>query len=349
MEPTPFRFATPDMFYLLIAVPVLFLVFVIYRNSRSRKLKKFGNHMLLQRLAPEMSAFRAWTKFILINLAFVALVFALARPQFSSKLKDVKRKGVEIIIALDVSNSMMAEDIKPSRIERSKMSIIKLIDKLENDRVGLIVFAGEAYTQLPVTNDFAAAKMFISNINTEMIGKQGTAVGAAIELAMKSFSPQNDKQKALIIISDGENHEDDALEAASNASKNNIIIYTIGMGLAAGSPIPISLGSKDFRKDNEGNVIVTKLNEVLLKQVAAATNGIYVRATAANAGLDMIFDEINKMEKQEFDTKAYAEYNEEYAWFLYLALFFLFTDVFVGYARNIRFSNFRLFKSNFLK
>jgi len=349
MEPTPFRFANPDMFYLLIAIPVLFFVFILYRNWLSKRIKNFASPKLFPRLAPGLSLFRSWLKFIMLNFAFIFIVFAMARPQFGSKLKEMKRKGVEIIIALDVSNSMMAQDIQPSRIERSKRSIIKLIDKLENDRVGLIIFAGEAYTQLPVTNDFSAAKMFISNINTEMIGKQGTAIGAAIELSMKSFTPQYDKQKALIIISDGENHEDDAITAASEAAKNNIIIYTIGMGLPQGSPIPVSEGSQEFRKDNDGNTVITKLNEVLLKQIAAATNGIYVRASNANAGLDMVFDEINKMEKQEFDTKSYAEYNEEYAWFLYLAAIILFMDLFVGYARNVKFSNFRLFKSNFLK
>ena len=214
--------------------------------------------------------------------------------EFGSKLKTEKRKGVELMIALDVSNSMMAEDIQPNRLERAKRAISRLVDKLDDDKIGLIVFAGDAYTQLPITTDFASAKLFLNSVSTNIVPRQGTAIGAAINLAANSFSPQFEGNKAIIVITDGENHEDDAVGAATAAAQQGIIVHTIGMGLPQGAPIPVyENGQKDFRKDKNGQVVVTKLDEQMLQEIAAAGNGVYVRANNAEVGLNTLFDEIN--------------------------------------------------------
>jgi Ca-activated chloride channel family protein len=331
-----FRFENTVFLYALLVLPVL-AVFYWYSNYRSnRKLRKWGDRKLLALLMPLSSRPKRTWKFILFLLAIASLVFALARPQFGSKLTDVKRKGVEIMIALDVSNSMLAEDILPSRLENAKRAISKLVDELENDKIGLIVFAGDAYIQLPITTDFGAAKLFLASVNTQIVPRQGTSIGAAIDLASRSFTPEADKSKAIIIITDGENHEEGAIEAAEAAAEKGIVVHTIGMGLSKGAPIPVynQYGQKDFRKDNEGNVIISKLNENLLREVAAAGKGIYIRANNANTGLKTLFEEINKMDKQEIEARVYSEYEEQFQYLVFLAIFLLVVELIILERKN---------------
>ena len=269
----------------------------------------------------------------------------LARPQFGSKLEEVKKQGVEVIIALDVSNSMLAEDIQPDRLTRAKQAISRLVDNLENDKIGLIVFAGDAYTQIPVTTDYISAKMFLSTINPEMVPKQGTAIGAAINLGAKSFSPGEGKSKAMIIITDGENHEDDPVSEAEAASKAGIVIHTIGIGSAEGVPVPVTTGGRrDYLKDKDGSTVITKLDEDILKKIALSTGGNYIRANNFNIGLDAIFNDIRKMKKDELESTMYTEYNDQFQIFAAIALFFLILEFIIMERKNRKLQNVRLFK-----
>jgi Ca-activated chloride channel family protein len=278
-------------------------------------------------------------------LGLAAGTIMLARPQFGSKIEDVKKQGVEVIIALDVSNSMMAEDIQPNRLSRAKQAISRLVDDLDNDKIGLIVFAGDAYTQIPVTTDYVSAKMFLSSIGPEMVPKQGTSIGAAISLAMRSFSPGEDKSKALIIITDGENHEDDPVSAAEEAAKAGIIIHTIGIGSEQGVPVPITTGGrKDFLKDIDGNTVITKLDEEILKKTALAANGSYVRANNSNIGLDEIYNEIRKMKKQELESTMYTEYNDQFQIFAAIFLVLLILEFIIMDRKNRKLADIRLFR-----
>ena len=291
-----FRFANTEYLYLLFLVPVLLLIFRLGRGLTRRRLKQFGDPDILRDLMPDLSYSRPIVKFLLYVTALVFLILAVARPQFGTKLQEVKRKGIEIVIALDVSNSMLAQDIQPNRLEKAKQSISKLVERLVNDRIGLIVFAGQAYTQIPITNDYASAKMFLSSISTGIVPVQGTAIGSAIQLAIKSFTQQEDMSRVLIIITDGENHEDDAIAIAGEAASNGIKIYTIGVGLDKGSPLPLSSGSgqQDFLKDKDGNVVISKLNEQMLQQIAAEGGGKYIRANNTRLGLNALFEDINQ-------------------------------------------------------
>jgi Ca-activated chloride channel homolog len=252
------------------------------------------------------------------------------------------------MIALDVSNSMMAEDIQPNRLERSKRAIARLTDRLNNDKIGLIVFAGDAYTQIPITTDYASAKMFLNAINTSTVPKQGTAIGAAINLATNSFTPESEVGKAIIVITDGENHEDDAIGMAKAATEKGIVVYTIGMGLPQGGPIPVlnAYGQKDFRKDKEGNTIVTKLDETMLEQIAEAGKGAYVRASNSDVGINQIFDEIDKMEKKELETRVYSEYNDQFIPFLLVAFILLLIDFLTLERKNKYLKKIKLFQTN---
>jgi Ca-activated chloride channel family protein len=266
---------------------------------------------------------------LLVALAF--FILGVAGPQFGTKLQETKRKGVEIVIVLDVSNSMLAGDLQPNRLERAKQAISSLVDRLRNDKIGLIVFAGEAFVQLPITTDYVSAKMFLSTISPKIVPVQGTAIGAAINLAAKSFSPDNKSGKAIIVISDGENHEDDVVGAASAASKNGINVDAVGVGLPEGAPIPLDAnsGQRNFLKDENGNVVISKLDEALLQKVATAGNGTYIRATNADAGLNTILDEINKMTKEEYKAKVYSDYEDQYQWPMGLALLLLLMELII--------------------
>ncbi len=331
-----FRFEDEKALIGLAVIPLLLILYIIAIRYQKRQLLKWGDQVLLNRLMPDFSSSRTFIKFVIWVLALGIMTLALARPQFGTKLSEVKRKGIEMIIALDVSNSMMAEDIQPNRLENAKMAISRLVDRLENDKIGLIVFAGDAYIQMPVTTDYMAAKLFLNSINTQIVPKQGTSIASAIHLAMRSFSPNSDKSRAIVIITDGEDHEEDAVVAAKEAAAAGIIIHTIGIGSAQGVPIPITSagGQKDYRTDYEGKVIISKLNEDLLKQIAVAGGGTYVRATASRTGLTTILDEMNKMEKQEIQMKIYSEYDEQFLYYAGFALFLLLIDFMISSSKN---------------
>ena len=339
-----FRFAQPEYLYLLIIVPILWGLFIYGRYRSRRNLAKYGNPSVLAPLMPDVSKYKPWIKFIIQQLAFIVIVFMLARPQFGSKLETVKKQGVEIMIALDVSNSMMAKDIAPNRLEKAKMMLSKLVDELDNDKIGLIVFAGDAYVQLPITTDYSSAKLFLSNINTDIVSVQGTAIGAAIDLAAKSFTPETETSKAIIVITDGENHQDDAVAAARVAHEKGITIHTIGMGLEQGAPIPEKGNPGQFMKDGSGNVVVSKLDEQTLQEIAKAGEGMYVRASNTDVGLSRLLDEVGKMEKSILEEKVYTDYAEKYQYFILIGLFFIFVEFMILGRRNKRLMKINIFK-----
>lgn len=340
-----FRFANPEYLNLLFLLPFFVIVYILNEVRRKKAFEKLGNSELLGRLTPERSKARPIFKFILALLAFSSLLIMMARPQFGSKIEEVKKQGVEVIIALDVSNSMLAEDIQPNRLERAKQAISRLVDNLVNDKIGLIIFAGDAYTQIPVTADYVSAKMFLSAISPEMVPKQGTAIGTAINLGIRSFTPGEGKSRAMIIITDGENHEDDPLAAASEASKNGIVIHTVGIGSAEGVPVPLRIsGARDYLRDREGNTVITKLNEDILKKISLATEGKYVRASNANIGLDIIYNEIRKMKKEELESKMYTEYNDQFQVFAAMSLIFLVLEFIIMERKNRKLANIKLFR-----
>jgi len=340
-----FRFANPEYLYLLLLLPAMTAIFIYNQVRRRNSLKKLGESTVISRLMPELSGIRPVIKFIFLLTAVSAIILMLARPQFGSRLEEIKKQGVEVIIALDVSNSMLAEDIQPNRLTRAKQAISKLVDNLENDKIGLIVFAGDAYTQIPITTDYISAKMFLSTINPEMVPKQGTAIGAAIKLAEKSFTPGEGKSKAIIIITDGENHEDDPVSEAETASKAGIIIHTIGIGSAEGVPVPVIAGGRrDYLKGPDGVTVITKLDEDILKKIAVAAGGSYIRASSSSIGLDEIFSNIRKMKKDELESTMYTEYNDQFQVFAALALLFMLLEIIIMDRKNRRLQNVRLFK-----
>jgi Ca-activated chloride channel homolog len=340
-----FRFANPEFLYLLLLLPVILLIWIFNGYRRRKAMARLGETELIKKLMPDLSGIRPSLKIVLQMLVVILMTIILARPQFGSKIEEVRRQGVEVIIALDVSNSMLAEDIQPNRLERAKQAIARLVESLDNDKIGLIVFAGNAYTQIPITTDYISAKMFLSTINPEIAPKQGTSIGSAIELGMRSFSPGMDKSKALIIITDGENHEDDPVEKAREAAAEGIVIHTIGIGSSDGVPISLNInGKREFLKDPDGNTVITKLDEKILKEIAVAGNGMYVRASNTNIGLSQIFDEIRQMKKQELEGTMYTEYNDQFQIFAGASLVLLLVDFLVMSRKNRRFTNLRLFK-----
>jgi Ca-activated chloride channel family protein len=329
----------------LLLLPVFVLFFIINEIRKKKALKRLGDTDLVNGLVPEMSRIRPVIKFILQLIAFLSGIIMIARPQFGSKIEDVKKQGVEVIIALDVSNSMLAEDIQPDRLTRAKQAISRLVETLDNDKIGLIVFAGDAFTQIPITTDYISAKMFLSTVNPDIVPKQGTAIGAAIDLGIRSFTPGLGKSKAMIIISDGENHEDDPIAKAKEAATAGIVIFTIGIGSTEGVPIPVTVnGRPDFLKDADGNTVITKLDENILREIAFAANGKFVRASNSNIGLDEVFSEITKLKKQELEGKMYTEYDDQFPIFAGGALLLLLADFLTMERKNRRLSNLRIFK-----
>lgn len=344
------KFAEISFLYAFLLLPFFILLFWMMQRKKKKLQKKLGDKNLIMRLMENYSNARVVWKFILLLTAFIFVVLTLIRVQIGSKIEKATRKGADIFIALDVSNSMLAEDIQPNRLARSKQAISKLIEKLDNDRIGIVIFAGKSFVQLPLTNDYAAAKMFLETISTNDINEQGTAIGRAISMAVESFDQSQSKEseknnKAIIIITDGENHEDDAVEQAKLAFDKGIRVNTIGMGLVEGAPIPISANNTQagYKKDKEGNTIVTKLDEVLLQQIAVNGNGAYVRASNSNAGLQTIFDEINKLNKKEYESKSFSEYEDRFQYFAAIALILLLTELFIFYKKSKRLKNINLF------
>lgn len=335
-----FRFAHTEYFYLLLLVPLMVLLFEYCLAQRKRRLARVGTSAAIARLAPEASVKRARWKFWLLVLAVVALVLALARPQFGSKLKEVEREGVEIMVAIDVSNSMLANDFEPSRLERTKYAVGRVIEGLSEDKIGIIVFAGDAYVQLPITADYLTAKNFVQQISPSQVTKQGTAIGTAIDMAIGSFSSQSGSSRVLVLVTDGENHEDDALVAAERAAQQGVTIYTIGIGTPEGAPIRIG---DDFIRDSEGEIVVSKLDEEGLQKIALTTGGAYVRASSQSVGLDEIIGLINQTEKAKFETEVFEEYDEQFVLPVVVALVLLVLEFFVLQRKNRIFARVRLF------
>lgn len=337
-----FRFAHPEYLYMFLCLPALFIFYIYARKWRRKAINRYGNPSLLSELMPDASSKRHHLKFGLMFGAIAMLIVVICGPQFGSKLETVKRQGVEIMVCLDVSNSMLAEDVSPNRLEKAKQMLSRLTDGFTNDKVGLIVFAGDAFTQLPITSDYISAKMFLSSINPSMVSSQGTAIGSAINLATRSFTPDETSDKAIILITDGENHEDDAVGVAKAAAGKGIHVYIVGMGDPKGSPIPI--GEKNnFLKDNSGNVVITKMNEQMCQEIAAAGGGMYVHADNTNAALKSLQTEIERMNKSELESKVYSEYDEQFQFFAWIALFLLLIDFFTLDRKNRVFKKIKLF------
>ncbi len=341
-----YRFAHPEYLYALIIIPVILLSFLLMQDWKKRVRRKIGEQVLMDKLSSGYSTSKPILKIVLALLGLTFLIIACANPQLGTRLEEVKREGVDIIIALDVSNSMKAEDIRPNRLERSKQAISRLIDKLQNDRIGMIVFAGKAYVQLPITTDYAAAKLFLSTIETDLVPTQGTCIGCAIDLAEESFVGNENKHKALVIITDGENHEEDAVESAKKANEKGIIIHTIGMGSIDGAPIPLYSNGRqiDFQKDNNGSTVITKLESLTLQQIAAEGKGVFVRATNSDDGLSTILGQINKMEKKSFGTKQFTGFEDRFQYFLAAGLFLLLLEFSISERRSKFIQRLNLFK-----
>ena len=313
--------------YLLLLVPVFLIGYGVLRALRNRRVKKFGDLALVEQLMPSRSRSKGWVRAVLFSLAFAFFVTGLARPRTGARLAERKTRGAEIIVALDVSNSMLTRDYSPNRLERAKLSIARLTDKLQDDRIGLVIFAGTSFVQLPVTTDYVSAKMFLNSIDTGSIPVQGTAIGDAINLSIKSFSAQSEKSRVIIVISDGENHEDDAVGAAKQAAEMGIKVYTIGVGSAEGQPIPMD---GDLMKDKDGNIVVTKLNEQMLRDIARAGGGAYIHAGGEEFGLNPIIQDIRRMEDEEFGSVVFEEYDEQYMYFFGAALLLFVIEMLIG-------------------
>jgi len=325
-----FRFEHREYLILLLLLPVMAAVFIIVSYIKRRKLKKIGDSSLIRELTPDVSAFRYNLKFLLFIAAVAFLMLAIAGPQFGTILSDVKQSGVEVIIALDVSNSMRAEDIKPSRLEKAKLDLSRLMDRLSDTRAGLIVFAGDAYTQVPITGDIHTAKTLLSGVTTEMISRQGTNIGDAIELAINSFS-QEQTGKALIIVSDGEDHEGNVKQACDKAKEKGIVIYTAGIGQPQGTRVPAetSQSNRDFIRDGDGNFVVTRLNEQMLADIASLGGGRYFGASPQGLNISEIAGELNNIKSGEQKTTAYEEYAEQFPLLALAAFVVLFLEIFI--------------------
>lgn len=338
-----FRFANPQYLWLLVALPVLVALFWLAARSRRKRLARFGHSAVLEELMPEVSTGRVTLRFLLFLLAVTCLIFAAARPQFGSKLREEKAQGIEMMLTVDVSNSMLAEDFEPNRLERTKYAIGKLFEGLQQDRVGLVVFAGEPKVQLPITSDYRMARAFARKIDPSLVSVQGTAVGKALEQALLSFSSDTEQShgRVIILITDGENHEDDAIAVAERAAGMGVKIFTIGIGTPEGAPIQID---GEFIKDEKGEMVVSKLNEEMLARIADITGGAYVRATKQSIGLDEIVKEINEMEQTELSTIRFEEFNEQYQYLLIVALVLLLIEFVILDRRNPLLAHLNIFR-----
>ena len=338
-----FRFENPIYLYLLVLIPILALIrFVSYRNQRKR-LRQFGDPELLKQLMPDVSRFRPLVKFWVLLGALALLIVMLARPQLGTKISNEKRVGIETIIAMDISNSMLAEDVVPSRLDRSKMMVENLVDHFTNDKIGLIVFAGDAFVQLPITSDYVSAKMFLSSISPSMMASQGTDIARAIEMATHSFTQEEGIGKAIIVITDGEDHEGGALEAAKAAKDEDMRVYVLGVGSVNGAPIPVS-GTGDYMKDNTGNTVMSALNEDMCKQVAQAGGGAYIHVENNSAAQQQLDNELDKLAKKETTTAVYSEFDEQFQAVGILVLLLLIVEICILDRRNPLIKRLSLFK-----
>ena len=337
-----FRFEDPIYLYLLVLIPVLAIIRFVGYRSRRKRLRAFGNPVLLKALMPDVSRWRPIVKFWLLQAALALLIIMLARPQMGTRISHEKRTGIETLIAMDISNSMLAEDVTPSRIDRSKMIVENLVDKFSNDKIGLIVFAGDAFVQLPITSDYVSAKMFLSNIDPSMIATQGTDIAGAINMATHSFTQDTEVGKAIIVITDGEDHEGGALEAAKAAKAAGMRVYVLGVGSTQGSPIPIP-GTGDFMKDNTGNTVMSALNEQMCREVAQAGGGAFIHVENNSRAQDQLDAELDKLSKKEIDSTVYSDFDEQFMAFAILALLLLIAEVCILESKNPLLKNVSLF------
>ncbi|MES2761991.1 MAG: VWA domain-containing protein [Bacteroidota bacterium] len=330
-----FKFENPIFFYAFAIIPVCIAIYIWYIYRTKKNLKKLGDLHLIIELAPEVSKAKKTGKFILFLIGLSFLILGICNLQTGSKMKDVKREGADIMVCLDVSNSMLAQDLTPNRLERAKIALENMINKLQGDRLGIIVFAGEAYVQLPITTDYGTAKLFLESINTKIVPVQGTNIADAINKAVESFGKDEGKNKAIVVITDGENNEDaqaSAVDAAEDAAKKNIVIHTIGVGSETGVPIPNMIDGvvSGYKKDNAGNTVITKLDSKILQDISAATNGAYVQASSSDIGLDAILNKIAELDKKQLESKMYSDYEDQFQWFLGAALLFLVFESFLS-------------------
>ena len=332
------------MLWWLITIPVFVIAYIIITKRKQRQLMEFGDPELMAQLMPDASKSRPIVKFTLLIVALALLIVAAARPQYGQQEKTVKRQGIEVMVALDISNSMLAEDVAPNRLDRAKQMLSKMIDNMTDDKVGLVVFAGEAFTQLPITCDYVSAKMFLNTISPKLIPTQGTAIGAALQTAIRSFgSQESDAGRAIILITDGENHEDDATAVAKQAQELGIQVFVIGIGKPEGSPIPVP-GTNDYIKDRSGQVVVSRLNEEMCQEIAQAGKGAYVRCDNTNTAMRALQQELDRIATTDLETTVYADYNEQYQSFLLIALLLLVIDCFILMRQNHRLNRMDLFK-----
>jgi Ca-activated chloride channel homolog len=341
------RFGHSVLLWALVLVPVLVVLFLAVRRWKRKALLALGERSVINRIIPDVSFKRPTLKFILFIIAYGLLIIGLADPQIGTTTDDTQHKGADIMIVLDVSNSMLSQDFAPNRLENAKMAIAQLIDHLKDDRIGIVVFAGEAYVQLPMTNDFSAAKLFLNTINTNMVPVQGTAIGAAIDMGVKSFDFKDGAAKAIVLLTDGENHEDDAVAAAAAAHEKGIVIHVIGYGTTQGSPIPIydANGKENgFHLDSAGHTVVSKLDENMCREIAVAGAGTYFHATSANSGLGYAMNQINKMQQKAYDTKTFKDFEDRFQFFLVLTLALLVIEFFIANRKNERLTRLKLFE-----
>lgn len=337
-----FRFENPAFLYLLIIIPVIIVIRLLEMRKRKLKLKKFGDLSLLKQLMPDVSSSRKSLKFWLMIAALALLIVMLARPQMGTKISQEKRKGIEVIISLDISNSMRAEDVVPSRLDKSKMLVENMVDNFTNDKVGLVVFAGDAFIQLPITSDYVSAKMFLQNTDPSLIATQGTDLAGAIELSSKSFTQQDKVGRAILIITDGEDHEGGAIEAAEKARKNGIRVFVLGVGSTKGSPVPD--GNGGYMKDNSGQEVISALNEEMCKQVAQAGGGAYIHVDNTSLAQRQLNDELTKLQKGDISSVVYSEYDEQFQAVGILVLIFLIIEMLILERKNPFFKKIKLFK-----
>lgn len=336
------RFEDPIYLWMLLIIPMLVLVRFIVWQKRKRNLRKFGDPSLLKEMMPDVSKYRPTIKFCLLLSAITILIFMIARPQVGSKISHEKREGIEVLIALDISNSMLAQDVIPSRLEKSKLLIEDLVDHFTNDKVGLVVFAGDAFVQLPITNDYVSAKMFLQNINPSLITTQGTDLARAISLSQSCFTQREHIGRAIIVITDGEDHEGGALEAAREAYKKGINVFILGVGTSKGAPIPD--GNGGYLKDNSGQTVLSALNEQMCQQVAKAGNGVYIHVDNTSDAQERLNKELSKLQSGISDTVVYSEYNEQFQIFGIILLLLLIVETILLESRNPLFKQINLFR-----
>ncbi len=338
-----FRFGNPEYLWLFLAAPLLLAIYIYLNKRKLRDVRKMGFLSTLKMMMPELSLKRSYLKFWLIFGALCFGIIMIARPQFGTKVETVEKEGIELVIAIDVSNSMMAEDVSPSRLARAKQILSRLIDVRMNDKVALIVFAGEAYIQMPLTSDTQSAKIFLNSIDPSLVPVQGTAIGEAISLGVSSFSSDKDVSKAMIIITDGEDHEGDASEIAARAASEGIMINVIGIGSPDGSPIPSAEYGTNFMTDNEGNVVVSRLNEQMSMDVARSGQGVYVRADNSNTAVRTLETQLDELETTSSSSLSYSEYDEKFSVFAWIVLIILFIEILIYDKKNPLFKNIRIF------